>query len=103
MTKLDTHTFAGRHWETGSLQNALAWRGVKAPHSGTPYPEALLLGVSGGITVGYFIFEYTGLLPHVALLTRNTFDPLDTVLERLGIAQDVQQTTNAKIAASNLA
>jgi hypothetical protein len=92
----------GRHWETGSIHNALAMQGVKAPHTGKPYSEALLLGVSGGIAFGYFTFEYKGFLPHVALLTRNTFNPFPIILERLGIAQDVQQTNKAETAEKNL-
>jgi hypothetical protein len=94
--------FSGRHWETGSIHNALALQGVKAPHTGKPYSEGLLLGVSGGIAFGYFTFEYKGYLPHVALLTRNTFNPFNTILERLGIAQDVQQTNKAEAAEKNL-
>ena len=94
--------FTGRHWETGSIHNALVLQGVKAPHTGKPYSEALLLGVSGGIAFGYFTFEYKGYLPHVALLTRNTFDPFTTILERLGIAQDVQQTNKADVGEMNL-
>jgi len=94
--------FTGRHWETGSIHNALALQGVKAPHTGKPYSEALLLGVSGGIAFGYFTFEYKGYLPHVAMLTRNTFNPLSTTLERLGIAQDIQQTNKVDIAEKNL-
>lgn len=92
----------GRHWETGSIHNALSSQEVKAPHTGQPYSEALLLGVSGGIAFGYFTFEYKGYLPHVALLTRNTFNPFSTVLERLGIAQDIQQTNKAETAEKNL-
>jgi hypothetical protein len=92
----------GRHWETGSIHNALALQGIKAPHTGKPYSEALLLGVSGGIAFGYFTFEYKGYLPHVALLTRNTFNPFPAMLERLGIAQDVQQTNKAETAEKNL-
>ena len=94
--------FTGRHWETGSIHNALALQGVKAPHTGKPYSEALLLGISGGIAFGYFTFEYKGYLPHVAMLTRNTFNPFSTILERLGIAQDIQQTNKAEIAENNL-
>lgn len=94
--------FDGRHWETGSIQNALAIQGIKAPHTGAPYSEAMLLGVSGGIAFGYFTFEYKGYLPHVALLTRNTFNPFSTILERLGIAQDVRQTGKADVAEKNL-
>src|SRR5690606_1659344 len=40
--------------------------------------------------------------PHLALLPRNTFNPLLTLLERLGIAQDVQQTNQAEKAEKNL-
>jgi len=94
--------FSGRHWETGSIHNALAAQGIQAPHTGKPYSEALLLGVSGGIAFGYFTFEYKGYLPHVALLTRNTFNPFSTILERLGIAQDVRQTNKPDIAEKNL-
>ena len=96
------HRFTGRHWETGSIHNALALQGVKAPHTGKPYSEALLLGISGGISFGYFTFEYKGYLPHVAMLTRNTFNPFSTTLERLGIAQDIQQTNKAETAEKNL-
>ena len=92
----------GRHWETGSIHNALALQGIKAPHTGEPYSEALLLGISGGIAFGYFTFEYKGYLPHVALLTRNTFNPFQTILERLGVAQDIQQTNKAETAEKNL-
>jgi len=94
--------FTGRHWETGSIHNALAVQGVKAPHTGKPYSEALLLGISGGIAFGYFTFEYKGYLPHVAMLTRNTFSPFTTILERLGVSQDLQQTNKAEIAEKNL-
>lgn len=97
-----TTQFAGRHYETGSVQNALALQDVRAPHTGKPFSEAFLLGVSGGITFGYFTFEYKGHLPHVAILTRNTFDPFQTTLERLGVEQQVYQTTKANIAEKNL-
>lgn len=95
-------TFSGRHWETGSIHNALALQGLLAPHTGKPFSEALLLGVSGGIAFGYFTFEYKGYLPHLAILPRNTFDPFQTILERLGIAQDVRQTNKEEIAEKNL-
>jgi hypothetical protein len=94
--------FTGRHYETGSLHNAFALQGIKAPHTNKPYSEAFLLGVSGGITFGYFTFEYKGQLPHLALLTRNTFDPFQTALERLGVEQHVLQTNKATLAEKNL-
>jgi len=84
--------FGGRHWETGTVHNFMAFRGFKAPHTGEPYSEALLLGVSGGITVGYFNFAYDGYDPQCNILTRNTFDPLDTLLSRLGVIQYLEHT-----------
>jgi len=78
--------FDGRHYETGTVQNYLAYRGVKAPHTGKPYSEAMLMGISGGVLMGYFSFAYKGYDPHVAILSRNTFNPLDTLLTRLRTA-----------------
>jgi hypothetical protein len=75
---------------------------VKAPHTGKPVSEALLLGISGGITIGYFTFEYQGCDPHVALLTRNTFSPMETIFDRLAIPRDVLQTSKPEIAMKNL-
>jgi hypothetical protein len=96
------HHFAGRHWETGTLHNTYAYRGVKAPHTGQPYSEALFMGISGGAVMGYFTFAYEGHDPHVALLTRNTFDPLNTMLARLGVVQEVLQTSKPERGVSNL-
>jgi len=94
--------FDGRHWETGSVHNVLAYRGVKAPHTGKSLSEALLMGISGGLLMGYFNFAYEGHDPHVAILTRNTFDPLETLLVRLGTVQHVMHTTNAAKGVKNL-
>jgi len=88
----DYHHFLGRHWETGSVCNHFAYKGVKAPHTGQPYSEAMLLGISGGIVMGYFSFAYEGNEPQARILTRNTFNPLDTLLERLGVVQNRMQT-----------
>lgn len=101
-TLANYHHFAGRHWETGTLHNYFAYRGVKAPHTGHPYSEALFLGVSGGIVMGYFTFAYKGYDPHVALLTRNPFDPRDTMLARLGVVQEMRQTNKPEKGLRNL-
>ncbi|MCL4255325.1 MAG: hypothetical protein KJ043_16315, partial [Anaerolineae bacterium] len=94
--------FDGRYWDTASIRNALDYEGAIAPHTGEPYTEALLLGVSGGITFGYFTFHYDGYDPQVNLLTRNTFEPMQTIFERMGIAQDILQTTNPSKARQNI-
>lgn len=98
----DYHYFMGRHWETGSVCNHWAYQGFKAPHTGQPFSEALLLGISGGIVMAYFSFAYEGYDPQARLLTRNTFDPLDHLLERLGVVQHLRQTPDPKRAARYL-
>lgn len=94
--------FIGRHWETGSVCNYYAYRGLQAPHTGQPYSEALLLGISGGIVMSYFSFAYQGYDPHVAILTRNTFDPLNTLLQRLGVEQEILHTSIPEKGVANL-
>ncbi|MEM6283754.1 MAG: BtrH N-terminal domain-containing protein [Chloroflexota bacterium] len=98
----DYNEFAGRHPETGTVRNILAYQGVTAPHTGKPITEALLIGISGGVAFGYFTFEYEGYPPHIVLLTRNTFDPLETLFERLAIPRDTLHTTSAKKGTANL-
>lgn len=104
MTTLANYAqFDGRHWETGTVANYYTYRGVTAPHTGRPYSEALLMGLSGGAVMGYFSFAYEGYDPMARILTRNTFDPWDTMLSRLGVVQNVFQTAKADTAARNLA
>ena len=103
MPTLDNFTqFEGRYWDTASIRNALDYQGVVAPHTGQPYTEAMLLGISGGITFGYFTFHYKGYDPQVNLLTRNTFDPTQRIFERMGIAPKAIGTPNADKARQNL-
>jgi hypothetical protein len=103
MPKLNNYQqFNGRHWETGTICNFYDFRGVTAPHTGQPYSEAFLMGVSGGIVMGYFVFAYKGYDPMARILTRNTFDPWDTLLSRLGVAQHIQHTSKAEKGLSNL-
>ena len=103
MPTLENFTkFEGRYWDTAAIRNALDFQGVIAPHTGQPYTEAMLLGVSGGVTFGYFTFHYKGYDPQVNLLTRNTFGPMDTIFDRMGIARDVVQTASADKGRQNL-
>src|SRR5688572_9577533 len=103
MTTLkDYKNFDGVHYETGSVHNILAYQGLKMPHTKAAPSEALLLGLSGGITFGYFSFAYKGIDPHVALLTRNTFAPLERLFDRLGVVRTVKQTTDPVKAENNL-
>ncbi|HRJ43353.1 MAG: DUF4872 domain-containing protein [Caldilineaceae bacterium] len=103
MTVLSNYRqFDGLHWETGTVRNYFDYRGVKTPHTGQPYSEALLMGVSGGAVMGYFVFAYKGYAPQVRILTRNTFDPFETMLQRLGVVQERQQTANPAKGVKNL-
>ncbi|MCY4071429.1 MAG: DUF4872 domain-containing protein [Chloroflexi bacterium] len=94
--------FEGRYWDTAAIRNALDYQGVKAPHTGEAFTEAMLLGISGGIAFGYFTFHYKGYDPQVNLLTRNTFGPMETIFDRLGIARDARQSTSADKGRQNL-
>jgi len=98
----DYNQFDGRHWETGSVCNFYAYRGILAPHTGKPYSEAMLMGISGGVVMGYFSFAYEGYDPQARILTRNTFDPLSTLLERLGVVQNILQTNSPVTGVANL-
>ena len=94
--------FEGNYWDTGSIRNALDYQGVIAPHTGKPYDEAMLLGISGGIAFGYFTFHYKGYDPQVNLLTRNTFDPMQRIFERLGIEVKMLRTASVERMRKNL-
>ncbi len=94
--------FEGRYWDTAAIRNALDYQGVKAPHTGEAFSEAMLLGISGGITFGYFTFHYKGYDPQVNLLTRNTFDPMEKIFDRMGIPREARQSTSANKGRQNL-
>ncbi len=94
--------FEGRYWDSASIRNALDYQGVKAPHTGQPFSEAMLLGVSGGATFGYFTFHYKGYDPQVNLLTRNTFAPMESIFDRLKIPRDSVKSGSANKARQNL-
>jgi hypothetical protein len=46
----------GAHPETASVKNVLAYYGVKAPHTGKPFGEPMLLGIGGGLRGMYADF-----------------------------------------------
>jgi hypothetical protein len=95
--------FDGLAWSTGYLHNALAYQGARAPHTGKPYSEALLMGINGGIAAGYFAFEYKGYDPHLHFLTRYPFNEQPgSVFERLDIPMQSRQTTDPEKGAANV-
>lgn len=103
MPTLENYTqFEGRYWDTAAIRSALDYQGVKAPHTGFPYSEAMLLGISGGVTFGYFTFHYKGYDPQVNLLTRNTFDPMERIFDRLKLPRDLRQSASPDKGRQNL-
>jgi hypothetical protein len=95
-------TLLGKHYETGTIVNALHVAGHVDPHTKKPYSEALALGASGGIAFGNFIFEYKGHLPHVAILIRNTFAPFERTLDNLAIRRERFETIHRDKGDENL-
>jgi len=84
--------FVARQSESGSLQAALNFLDVRAPHSEQPYSEAMLFGLGGGIGFSYFVFEYKAArIKTLTLGTRITTleessrpQFLQTICERIG-------------------
>jgi hypothetical protein len=97
----DYQQFAGFHWDTATIRNALAYQGLVLPHTGQPPTEALVFGISGGVLFGYFVFEYAGYAPQVNLLTRLS-PATDRILERWDIPHQVKQTVSPEKAEANL-
>lgn len=89
--------FGSLHWETGSFYGALAYLGVRAPHTGEPFSEAMLLGLGRGIGCMYFAFEYEGLEPHFFFSTRQVRvggDTASDLCRRLGLEADTLETAD---------
>jgi hypothetical protein len=97
--------FEGFALASGYLQNALAYQGVTAPHTGKPYSDALLMGINGGIAAGYFAFEYEGHDPHLHFLTRYPFNENNMPIaayDRLAIPIEPRATTDPQKAVANV-
>ncbi|MBZ0286494.1 MAG: DUF4872 domain-containing protein, partial [Anaerolineae bacterium] len=70
---------------------------------GQPLSEALLMGIAGGITAGYFVFEYEGSDPSLHFLTYHLYNGAPTILyDRLGIKKQTKQTDSGEKAFKNL-
>ncbi len=89
--------YGGTYPFTSSIAAALRASGVTAPHTEKAWSDPMLMGLSGGIVFGYFIFAYEGVDQQVNLLTRNTFDGYgwDAVTRRLGVVQELFQSSSA--------
>jgi hypothetical protein len=90
----------GLHPDTAVIANILANDGVVSPVDGRPLSEAMILGVGGGLGAGYILWEFKSRgAPIVTLGFRNRWQYpgipgwQGTLLERLGIGADVDETT----------
>src|SRR5690606_15578618 len=105
---LDGYRFLGGvHTETSALRNMLAFDGVTAPHTGEPFSEAMLLGIGGGIGGGYWVFEFEGIPPAMALGARHEWQHspglfIPRICDRIGVTATVRETAGRKGAETQL-
>jgi hypothetical protein len=93
----------GEHHDAALARNLLLAAGVRAPHTGEPYGEALLAGLGGGVGFMYFVFEYAGHVPTMTIVARHHPDPfIPAILARSGARHDTRQTGGAATAARHL-
>jgi hypothetical protein len=98
----------GRHPDTAALARLLAALGVADPATGRPLGEATCLGVSGGIGVTYFVFEYEDedLTTFYLGGRLNSYvqkrDATQAALDRLGVPVQVRRTSGPATAERQL-
>ena len=98
---------SGVHPETTTLRNALAYSGVRAPHTGHPYSEAMILGIGGGLGAGYILWEFKEHNAKVLVLgfRKDWQYPvryMQTVCDRLNVRCSVLETSGRAAADKNL-
>ncbi|MBC8100217.1 MAG: DUF4872 domain-containing protein [Armatimonadetes bacterium] len=97
----------GSHSLTAALTNLLANQGVKAPHTGAPYSEALVLGIGGGLGAGYILWEFKAHdSAKIVMGFRNRWnypvEYLTNLATRINAKLTLQETGSMKAAAANL-
>jgi hypothetical protein len=100
----------GAHPDTHAIAGVLANRGLVAPHTGQPLSEAMVLGVGGGLGVGYILWEFKAHDAHrsrsLVLGFRNNWQYPDRwalkACARLGVPADLHETGSARRAAEEL-
>ena len=97
----------GVHPETASIKNIFTYYGVKAPHTGEPFSEAMLLGIGGGLGSSYILWEFEKHdYPSIVLAFRYKANYpvrfLQDLCARLGAVTRVYETAGTKRAASQL-
>ena len=99
--------FPGNVPATTALRILLTHHGVRAPHTGEPFTEAMLFGLAGGIGIGVFAFYYQK-EDHASffLAGRHQWHDdaayLDETLQRFGFKPVIQESGGAKAAEQQL-
>ncbi len=99
--------FAGSEPATTALRGLLAHAGVRDPHTGEPFSEAMLFGIAGGIGIGVFSFFYekenfASFFLAGRHLLHDSLAYLRNACQRLGIESVVHETAGAKTAEHQL-
>lgn len=103
--------FGGVHPETAALANVLAANQIVAPHTGRPFSEAMLFGISGGLGMGYILWEFhEHRMQHdikvLVLAFQNNWQyPVkyyEAACGRLGLQFRIPATGSSKVAAQTL-
>lgn len=99
--------FPGNVPATTALRVLLTHAGIRAPHTGQPYSEALVFGIAGGIGAGVFsfVYEQEDFASFFVAGRHNWQDDLGYLRDacrRFGVEPVVRETGSAKAAASHL-
>lgn len=93
----DYTRFGGVFPPTATLKNVLGYHGVTAPHSGAPFEESMLLGISGGLGCGYILWEFESEdYPILVLGFSHRWnymqDVMETLCRRVGVGTTFYET-----------
>ncbi len=99
--------FPGNIPATTALRVLLAHAGVRAPHTGEPYSEAMLFGIAGGVGAGVFsfVYEQQDFASFFVAGRHNWQDDLGYLADacrRFGIEPVVRESSGAKAAEKHL-
>jgi len=97
----------GKHPETATVKNALASLGVKAPHTGKPFTEEMLLGIAGGLGMGYILWEFKKHNTAILVMAfQNKWNYpvkfLGNLCKRIGVKAVFKETSGTVAAGKNL-
>jgi hypothetical protein len=101
-TSAGAYTYrCGTHPEFAGFTALLAEAGMRDPESGAPLSEALVLGISGGIGVGYILWEFKESNARILVMgMRNRWQYADSLYpklsDRLGVVFSVAETGSTR-------